>query len=87
DAVIRIAIYSYLMKVIPEGYFGRVISLMNAANLLIQTSMTQFSGMAMDRYGSETGYGFVAILVGLMILLAIRCPMRNVTTGNISKTA
>ena len=87
DAVIRIAIYSYLMKVIPEGYFGRAISLMNAANLLIQTSMTQFSGMAMDRYGSETGYGFVAILVGLMILLAIRCPMRNVTTGNISKTA
>lgn len=77
DAIIRIVMYTWLMGVIKPDYFGRVISVMNAVSLLLQTILTQVSGTVMDRYGASSGFLLVAMLSGAMILLFIVVPLRK----------
>lgn len=72
---IRSIIYSIIMVVIPKKLLGRVISLLNAASLIIQIAVTFVIGLAMDNFGANQGF---LVYAGMMLLgVLITCMTRN----------
>lgn len=69
DAMVRITLYSRLMLIVSPIFFGRVLSLMNAVSLLLQTMMAQAAGVLMDWLSPSIGY--MLVFAGMLLILLL----------------
>lgn len=82
-AAVRILLYARLMDVIPEGVFGRVISMTNMVGLILQMILSQLAGLSMDALGPGFGFLIIALIsvTGLLLfaktMRALQCPSKT----------
>lgn len=76
-AAIRIVLYTETMSIVSSRFLGRVLTIGNLISLVLQTILSQSTGLLMDATGARYGYLLViviAVAFSAVYLAAIRTP-------------
>ncbi|MDD3225107.1 MAG: hypothetical protein PHX70_10495 [Clostridium sp.] len=62
---IRTITYSVIMKIVPNSYLGRTMSILNIISLGLQVIVTYAIGKVMDRSGASYGFLVYSLIMAI----------------------